>query len=80
MWTRQWMPGGEPVLDPDVGVGGAADRDAAEQVDALARGEAAAGHGDELGVGGGDPAALDRVHPGPVGRLVDRAASGRGDP
>ena len=27
-------PGGEPVLDPDVGVVGAPDRDAAEEVDA----------------------------------------------
>ena len=62
--------------DPDVGLIGAADRDPAEQVDALAGREPAALDGDQRRVGGGHPAAGDRVHPGPVLGAGDR----RGEP
>ena len=47
--------GGEAVVDPDVGLIGAADRDPAEEVDALAGREAAALDGDQGRVGRGRP-------------------------
>jgi hypothetical protein len=65
----------EAVGDPHVRLLGAADRDAAEQVDALARGQATALDGDERRVGCGDPATGDRMHPGPLLPAGDRAAS-----
>ena len=65
--------GGVAVVDPDVGVARAADREAAEQVEALALVEAAAALGDQPGV-----AAAGRRGEGR--RLVEAGrVGGRGD-
>ena len=68
--------GGVAVLDLHVGVAGAADREAADQVEALALLEAAAALGDQPGVAAGRAGGEGRgvVEPGRVGRRGDRAA------
>ena len=80
--------GGVAVLDPHVGFGRAADREAADQVEALARVEAAAALGNQPGVGGaglgsdsGDLVEAGRVRRRPArdgaAQVLERAA---GDP
>ena len=65
-----WIAGGEAVLDPHVGLAGAADRQTAEQVVALAGIEPATAHHDQHCVGrrGAPAGAGDRVKAGRLRR------------
>src|SRR6185369_13801832 len=68
------QPGGIAVVDPDVGLAGAADRKAAEEIESLSLLQPAPALGDQPGVlVAGDPLVDGRrMEPGRVGRRRDR--------